>query len=121
MLSYSDSRGKGAFARKHVPQRTCIACRQTKPKRELVRLVHTPNGELEIDQRGKKAGRGAYLCPARECWELTLGKDRRNRLARALRIGLTEEYRTALMEYSRTLPEALVGHRKELNDSEIIG
>ncbi|MCL0080378.1 YlxR family protein [Dehalococcoidia bacterium] len=121
MLSHSDSRGKGAFAKKHVPQRTCIACRQTKPKRELVRLVRSPNGELEIDHRGKKAGRGAYLCPARECWELTLGKDRRNRLARALRIGLTEEYRTALMEYGKTLPEALAGHRKESNDSEIIG
>lgn len=120
-MNHSDSRVKGAFDKKHVPQRTCIACHQTKPKRELVRLVHTPNGDIEIDQRGKKEGRGAYLCPARECWEQTLGKDRRNRMARALRTGLTEQYRTALMEYARTLPEALVEQRKELNDSEIIG
>jgi predicted RNA-binding protein YlxR (DUF448 family) len=120
-MGHSDSCGKGASTKQHVPERTCIACRQTKPKWELVRLVHTPKGELQIDQRGKKAGRGAYLCPTRECWELVLGKDRRNRLSRALRMGLTEEHRTALMEYAKTLPEALVGHRKELNDSEIIG
>ncbi len=115
-MGYSDSRGKGASTRQHVPERTCIACRQTKPKWELVRLVHTPKGELEIDRRGKKAGRGAYLCPARECWGVVMGKDRRNRLSRALRMGLTEEYRTDLLEYSKTLPEAF--DRKELNDSE---
>ncbi|MBT9165497.1 MAG: hypothetical protein DDT25_00143 [Chloroflexi bacterium] len=101
------------LAKKHVPQRTCIACRQTKPKGGLVRLVHTPNGDIEIDQRGKEAGRGAYLCPTRECWELALIKDRKNRLARALRTTLTEEYRAALMEYSKTLPPKVVRLKAE--------
>ena len=108
-MSYSDGGDtfkQGGFrgSPADVPQRTCVACRQTKPKWGLVRLVHTPKGDIEIDHRGKKAGRGAYLCPARECWELALIKDRRNRLARALRTVLTEEYRTALLEYSKTLP-----------------
>jgi predicted RNA-binding protein YlxR (DUF448 family) len=53
-------------------QRTCIACRQTKPKREMVRLVRTPAGEVEIDVKGKKEGRGAYLCRDRACWEKAL-------------------------------------------------
>lgn len=92
-------------AKQHVPQRTCIACRQTKPKWELVRLVRTPMGKIEIDQMGKKAGRGAYLCPASGCWEQALGK--RKRLVRALRIEHTKESEMALLEYGRTLPEAL--------------
>lgn len=60
--------------RKHVPQRTCIACGQTKPKRELIRIVRTPEGNIEIDPVGKKAGRGAYLCRRTECWEKAFAK-----------------------------------------------
>ena len=54
--------------RKHVPLRTCVGCRQVRSKREMVRIVRTPTGEIEIDERGKKSGRGAYLCRRRECW-----------------------------------------------------
>jgi len=49
-----------------------VACRQVKGKRELVRLVRTPMGDIEIDATGKKEGRGAYLCPTRECLEKAL-------------------------------------------------
>jgi uncharacterized protein len=61
---------------KHIPQRTCIACRQTSAKRELVRLVCPSEGEVEVDTTGKKSGRGAYLCHTLTCWEaaLTSGK-----------------------------------------------
>jgi len=55
-----------------VPQRTCAACRQVKDKREMVRLVRTPAGAVEIDTSGKKEGRGAYLCHDRACWEKAL-------------------------------------------------
>lgn len=50
-----------------LPQRMCVGCRQMKNKKELVRIVRTPQGDIEIDRTGKRAGRGAYLCPAQEC------------------------------------------------------
>lgn len=45
----------------------CVGCRQMKNKKELVRIVRTPEGGIEIDRTGKRAGRGAYLCPEQEC------------------------------------------------------
>ncbi len=86
--------------RKHIPQRTCIACREAKAKRGLVRLVNH-RGEVLIDPRGKLAGRGAYLCPYRECWEAGL---KGNRLEHALRTTLTLENRQMLVEYGKNLP-----------------
>lgn len=68
---------------KHVPQRTCIACRKAKPKLQLIRLVYcSASGLVEIDESGKKSGRGAYLCSIQDCWGKRLSK---NRLERALR------------------------------------
>src|SRR5215469_671186 len=61
---------------RHVPQRTCVACRQVRPKRELIRVVRTPDGHVELDPTGKRSGRGAYLCARRSCWELALKKGR---------------------------------------------
>lgn len=58
---------------KKQPVRTCIACRTEKPKRELVRVVKTPTGEIVFDRTGKLAGRGAYVCPNAACVRL-LGK-----------------------------------------------
>ncbi len=52
---------------KKIPVRQCMGCREHKPKRELIRVVRSPEGELSLDARGKKAGRGAYLCPDAEC------------------------------------------------------
>lgn len=56
-------------AAKPAPQRTCAACRQVKDKKDMVRLVRTPGGTVEIDASGKKEGRGAYLCRDLVCWE----------------------------------------------------
>lgn len=83
---------------KHIPQRTCLGCRQVKAKRELIRLVHTPDGNIEIDTSGKKAGRGAYLCPVWECWEAGL---KGNRLEHALCSRLTQDNREQLITYAK--------------------
>jgi hypothetical protein len=83
-----------------LPQRTCIACRQVKEKRDLIRLVSTENGIAEIDVFGKKPGRGAYLCPTRTCWESAL---RKNRLDYALRTKLRDDNRQTLREYIHNL------------------
>ncbi len=58
--------------RKHVPLRTCIICKQKRQKRDLIRIVRTPEGGIELDSRGKLSGRGAYCCPNRTCWEAAL-------------------------------------------------
>jgi predicted RNA-binding protein YlxR (DUF448 family) len=87
---------------KHLPQRTCIACQQTKEKKALIRLVRTENGFAEVDISGKKPGRGAYLCPKKVCWELVLKK---NRLEYALRTKLSDDNRQILIEYIHNLLE----------------
>jgi predicted RNA-binding protein YlxR (DUF448 family) len=73
---------------KHKPQRTCIACREVKDKRDLIRVVRTPAGSLIVDPTGKANGRGAYLCRQASCWEKGLSKQR---LAQALKITLSAE------------------------------
>ena len=52
---------------KKIPQRQCVGCREMKEKRELIRVVRSPEGEVSLDFKGKKPGRGAYLCPDSEC------------------------------------------------------
>jgi len=87
---------------KHLPQRTCIACRQINEKKSLIRLVRTENGVAEVDISGKKPGRGAYLCPRKACWELAL---KQNRLEYALRTKLSDDNRQILINYSHNLSE----------------
>jgi len=85
---------------RHIPQRTCIACRQVKAKRELVRLVRNTDGTVEVDDAGKKAGRGTYLCRLRECWETGLSG---GRLEHSLKITLKQDNREQLVKYEDTL------------------
>ena len=78
---------------KKLPVRMCAGCAEHKPKKELVRVVRTPQGEILLDPSGKKSGRGAYLCPNPEC----LKKARRaKRLERALDCPIPEEVYDAL-------------------------
>jgi predicted RNA-binding protein YlxR (DUF448 family) len=85
---------------KHIPQRTCVACREVKNKRELVRVVRNPDGSIELDETGKKNGRGAYVCPTRDCWEKALmGKQ----LERTLHSTLSKETREELKRSGQTL------------------
>ncbi|MGO8946454.1 MAG: RNase P modulator RnpM [Ktedonobacterales bacterium] len=86
---------------RHVPQRTCIVCKQVRPKRELIRVVRTPEGHVEVDATGKKSGRGAYLCARRSCWEPAL---KRGKLEQEFEVTLAAEDRAALEAYLETLP-----------------
>jgi predicted RNA-binding protein YlxR (DUF448 family) len=86
---------------KHVPQRTCIACRSHDAKRGLVRIVRTPSGTVEVDETGKKNGRGAYLCRTRECWETGLA---RKALENALKVPIDPENRARLKSFGESLP-----------------
>jgi predicted RNA-binding protein YlxR (DUF448 family) len=79
---------------KHVPQRTCVICRATLPKRTLIRVVRTPSGALAVDARGKQAGRGAYLCPRRECY---MSARARSAVAHALEVDISEQDWTVLI------------------------
>jgi len=52
---------------KKIPMRQCLGCREMRPKRELIRVVRSPDGEVSLDFGGKKPGRGAYMCPSETC------------------------------------------------------
>ena len=52
---------------KKIPMRQCLGCREMKPKKELIRVVRSPEGEISLDFRGKANGRGAYVCPDAAC------------------------------------------------------
>ena len=54
---------------KKIPQRQCTGCREMRPKKELLRIVRTPEEEIRMDKTGKASGRGAYICPKAECLE----------------------------------------------------
>ncbi len=86
---------------KHIPQRTCIACRKVEGKRTLIRLVRSEE-KVEIDPTGKKAGRGAYLCANRQCWQIVL---KGNRLDQVLRTKLSVTNKQELQTFMVTLPE----------------
>lgn len=86
---------------RHIPQRTCVGCRQVNEKRNLIRLVRTAEG-IVIDPGGKLAGRGAYLHDSRMCWE----KGLKGSLANALKTELTEKDRDILRSYLAKLPDA---------------
>ena len=95
--------------RKHIPLRTCIACQRTRSKRELVRVVRTPAAGVQVDASSKLAGRGAYLCRNRSCWERGL---RSQRLSQALKTALTAEEIATLRAFAMTLPEmSIVGEK----------
>ena len=91
---------KAKSIRRHLPQRTCIACRAVKDKRQLIRLVRTNDGVVEVDDSGKKSGRGAYLCQEQDCWQEGL---KGGRLERALHTTLSRENREQLVEYGKSL------------------
>ena len=74
--------------RKHVPQRTCVVCRRKIDKQLLTRIVRTPDGKVIVDDTGKRAGRGAYLCARKLCWEEALSG---TVLIRALKADVSRE------------------------------
>lgn len=76
-----------------IPTRSCVGCFESKPKKELIRIVRSPEGEISLDPVGKKSGRGAYICPDPEC----LRKARKaKRLEKSLECEIGEEVYAAL-------------------------
>ena len=79
---------------KRVPIRMCVVCREKDEKRQLMRLVRTPDG-IQVDTGGKMNGRGAYICEKKECWERVLRTDI---LSRALKMKLNDQDRERLQQ-----------------------
>lgn len=76
-----------------VPIRTCVSCRSSSGKKELIRIVRAADGQVRVDPTGKLPGRGAYLCGAKECLTRAL---KANKLGRALRCDVPEDVRIEL-------------------------
>ena len=80
---------------KKVPMRMCVGCREMKPKKELLRVVRSPEGEVSIDLTGRKPGRGAYLCKNAECMKRAI---KQRQLERAFECALGEETHASLLK-----------------------
>jgi len=82
-----------------IPIRTCIGCQCKKPKREMIRIIRTPDGKIEIDKTGKKSGRGAYLCDNIECLDIALKKNNLNKsLKQDIPLQTIDELRRAFLK-----------------------
>lgn len=78
---------------KKIPQRQCVGCRTMKNKKDLIRVVKSPEGEISLDFTGKKSGRGAYVCPSDDC----LARARKSKaLERAFETAIPTEVYEAL-------------------------
>ena len=86
---------------KKIPMRMCVGCREMKPKRELIRVVRSPEGEVSMDPVGKKPGRGAYVCRSVDCLKRAI---KQRQLERQLEVQLTEEVAQALQDTLASLP-----------------
>ena len=73
---------------KKIPMRQCLGCREMKPKKELIRVVRSPEGNIQLDFRGKANGRGAYICPDPGCLKKAV---RAKALERAFGVAIPEE------------------------------
>ena len=86
---------------KKIPMRQCVGCREMKAKRELIRVVKSPEGAVSLDFKGKLPGRGAYVCPQKEC----LARARKSKaLERAFELQLPSEVYEALEEQMKEVP-----------------
>lgn len=78
-----------------IPMRMCVGCREMKPKKELLRAVRSPDGQVSLDTTGKKPGRGAYCCYNAECLRRAL---KQGQLDRQLEVKLSEEVNAQLTQ-----------------------
>ena len=88
--------------KKHIPQRTCIGCREVNEQKTLIRVVKSPDGVC-IDPTGRMPGRGAYLHDTKECWEKAL---KRGALDRALKTEISQQEMETLRKHSEGLSPA---------------
>ena len=82
-----------ALKQSKIPERMCVACRNMKPKTELVRIVKTPDGNVLVDETGKQNGRGVYLCKSHQCVQRAA---KNKGFVKAYGFQLTEELITSL-------------------------
>lgn len=87
---------------KKIPMRMCVGCREMKPKKELIRVVRSPEGEVSLDATGKKPGRGAYCCFDAACLKRAL---KQGQLDRQLEVKLTDEVNQSLTDTMNRLLE----------------
>lgn len=86
-------KGTGVYMAKKIPFRMCAGCGEMKSKKEMIRVLKTPEGEIVIDTTGKKNGRGAYLCSRTECLQKAI---KNKGLERSLKTGIPKEVLEAL-------------------------
>ena len=86
---------------KKIPMRQCLGCREMKPKRELIRAVKSPDGEVNLDFKGKMPGRGAYLCPNGECLKKAM---KSKALERSFSVQIPEEIYEELRQQMEAKP-----------------
>ncbi|WLD95194.1 RNase P modulator RnpM [Alkalihalobacillus sp. AL-G] len=85
--------------KRKIPMRKCVACQENKPKKELIRIVRSPEGNVSIDHSGKKSGRGAYICNQKSCFELAHKKKTlQNQLAAQVDDTVYEELKKQVSE-----------------------
>jgi predicted RNA-binding protein YlxR (DUF448 family) len=89
---------KQKHRQKHIPQRTCVACRKKIDKRQLTRLVNSAEEGLVIDPSGKRNGRGTYLCEDPACWDKAA---KTGLLDQALRANISQDEKQQLIDYRR--------------------
>lgn len=94
------------MAAKRVPVRTCCGCGRKSGKRDMVRIVRGPDGDVAVDPTGRASGRGAYLCEDQACWEAGIG---RHRLERTLKVTIASDRRAALLAYADEQGQDWVG------------
>ena len=87
---------------KKIPMRQCLGCREMKPKKDLIRVVRSPEGEISLDFKGKASGRGAYICHDPQCLKKAI---KSKALERAFSAPLPEEVYQALEEQRKEVPQ----------------
>lgn len=80
---------------KKIPLRQCVGCGEMVDKRDMMRVVKTPENDITLDFKGKMNGRGAYICKRGECLEKAL---KNNGLERSLKVSIPDEVKTKLKE-----------------------
>lgn len=81
--------------KRKIPLRVCAGCQEQKNKKDMIRIVRTPEGTVEIDKTGKKSGRGVYICPTADCLEKAY---KEHRLERSLKAKVSEDIYAALRQ-----------------------
>ena len=85
--------------RKNIPERKCVGCQNSFPKKDLLRVVRSPEGEISIDFTGKKSGRGAYICKNPDCLKKA---EKTNALAHTFSIAVDKEIYSKLLQGRET-------------------